>query len=237
MDDGGIWQSSNEGYTWDHKFDDEQFVAFYHHKHSSGRAYLLTSSTKFYTTTDSGRTWNPLYAPTPPNTFRAQILRFHTDSDRLIWIGNKDCEGAFPSNCHAEAQYSRDNGRTWTFVENYVQNCAWATDARINADPTEILCESYQHKSGSQRFFQGDNHLSLVEGSSFFTKNKKTLFDQVVGFTKFSEFLIVAQVRECVYLRSKLAADGVFEAFTSEGILGSPGFPRRCQVCYREVPS
>ncbi|KAJ7626363.1 vacuolar protein sorting/targeting protein 10 [Mycena polygramma] len=209
LEDHSIWQSSNEGYTWDQKFPEERFVAFYHHKYSSGRAYLITNSNKFYTTTDSGRTWNPLLAPTPPNTFRAQVLRFHPDSDRLIWTGNKDCDGPLARNCHAEAQYSRDNGRKWTFVENYVVNCAWAKDARLDADPTEILCESYRDKTGSQRFFQSDNPLSLVEGSAFFTKKKK-LFDQVVGFAKFSEFLIVAELLpEKRSLDLQVSLDGV----------------------------
>ncbi|KAJ7725948.1 hypothetical protein B0H16DRAFT_275953 [Mycena metata] len=193
LEDYSIWQSSDEGYTWVQKFPEERFLAFYHHKYSSGRAYLITNSNRFYTTTDSGRTWNPLQAPTPPNSFRAQVLRFHPDSDKLIWTGNKDCEGPLARNCHAEAQYSRNNGRIWTFVENYVVNCVWAKDLRLDADPTEIMCESYQNKMGSQRFFQADNPLALVEGSSYFTKKKK-LFDRVVGFAEFSEFLMVAEL-------------------------------------------
>ncbi|KAJ6624911.1 Oligoxyloglucan reducing end-specific cellobiohydrolase [Mycena sp. CBHHK59/15] len=209
LEDHTIWQSSNEGYTWDQKFPEEHFLAFYHHKYSSGRAYLITNSNKFFTTTDSGRTWNPLTAPTPPNTFRAQVLRFHPDSDKLIWTGNKDCDGPLAQNCHAEAQYSRNNGRKWIFVENYVVNCAWAKDAKLDADPTEILCESYRDKTGSQKFFQGNNPLSLVEGSSYFTKKTK-LFDEVVGFAKFSEFLIVAELLpEKRSLDLQVSLDGV----------------------------
>ncbi|KAJ7186706.1 vacuolar protein sorting/targeting protein 10 [Mycena filopes] len=191
--DNSIWQSSNEGYTWVQKFPEERFLAFYHHKYSSNRAYLITSTSKFYRTTDGGRTWNPLFAPTAPNTFRAPILRFHPDSDKLIWTGNKDCPGPLARNCHAEAQYSRDNGRKWTFLENYVVNCVWAMDIKLNADPTEVVCESYRDKVGSQRFFQADNPLSLIAGSKYFTKQEK-LFDQVVGFAKFSEFLVVAEL-------------------------------------------
>ncbi|KAF8196799.1 Oligoxyloglucan reducing end-specific cellobiohydrolase [Mycena galopus ATCC 62051] len=209
LEDHSIWQSSNEGYTWDQKFPDKRFLAFYHHKYSSDRAYLITDTEEFYSTTDSGRTWNPFTAPTPPNTFRAQVLRFHPESDHLIWTGNKDCDGPLARNCHAEAQYSRDNGRKWTFVENYVVNCAWAKDAKLDADPAEILCESYRDKQGSQRFFQGDNPLGLVEGGAFFT-NKKKLFDRVAGFTKFSEFLVVAEMSlEKHSLDLQVSLDGI----------------------------
>ncbi len=101
------------------------------------------------------------------------------------------------SDCHAEAHWSRDNGRKWTIVDKYVVNCAWARDTRLKADPTEILCESYKKKDGNQRFFLTENSLKLVEGSSYYTKKKK-LFDQVVGFAKFSELLVVAEVCVCL---------------------------------------
>jgi len=38
--------------------------------------------------------------------------------------------------------------------------------------------------------------LQLVGGTSFFSKNKRVLFERVVGFAKFSEFLIVAEYQE-----------------------------------------
>lgn len=60
-------------------------------------------------------------------------------------------------------------------------------------DPTQILCESYKNKDGSQLFFDLNNPLELIGGKDFFSKRKK-LFDHVVGFAKFAEFLIVAEV-------------------------------------------
>jgi len=173
---------------------------FYHHKFSDDRAYLITNSETFYYTTDTGRNWHSAKAPTPPNTFGAQILHFHPTSDYLIWTGDRNCDNDSP-NCHAEAQFSRDNGRKWTFVENYVRNCAFAKDTSINADPNEIMCESFREKSGHQRFMSGSNPLELVVGSNFY-QNKKKLFDSVVGFAKFSEYLIVAEV--CVWSFSEV---------------------------------
>lgn len=190
-----MWQSSNEGYSWVQLFPDKRFLAFYHHKYSVDRAYLITDSETFYYTTDTGRTWNPASAPTPPNAFGAQVLHFHPTSDLLIWTGNRDCNGNGDT-CRAEAQFSRDNGRNWDFIESYVRNCAFAKDARLDADPTEIVCESYKDKEGSQRYFGTfNNPLELVVGRNYFDKSKKRrLFESVVGFTKFSEFLVVAEV-------------------------------------------
>jgi len=46
--------------------------------------------------------------------------------------------------------------------------------------------------------FSMSNPVQLVEGTDFY-KEKVKLFDNVVGFTKFSEYLIVAEVRYPFY--------------------------------------
>lgn len=141
------------------------------------------------------------------------MLHFHPQkSDYLIWTGNRDCH-AFAESCHVEAAYSRDNGRKWYPIESYVRNCAWARDSELLVDPSQIICESYRDKKGSQRFFQVTNPLELVGGTDFFQKKTK-LFDNVVGFAKFSEYLVVAEVREiflyCLFSSgTKMKADPV----------------------------
>ena len=189
--DHTIWQSSNEGYTWNQIPSDQPFLAFYLHNYSSDRAYLITSTTKFYYTTDTGRSWHSLDAPAVPNNFGAQVIQFHPQSDNLLWVGIVDCTGT-GGNCHAEAFFSRDNGRNWHEVEKYVRNCAWARDSELKIDSTQILCESYKDKQGNQRLFQ-NNPLELVSGTNYFQKKTK-LFDHIVGFAKFSEYLLVAEV-------------------------------------------
>lgn len=189
-----MWQSSNEGYTWSRLYSDERFLAFYLHTYSHDRGYLITASRKVYYTTDTGQNWYPLEAPSPPNSFGAGILHFHPASEYLIWTGDVGCDGN-GQNCHAEASYSTNNGKSWSRMESYVRNCAWARDSELKIDSTQVLCESYREKKGNQRMFQvNDNPLQLVGGSSFFSKNKRVLFERVVGFAKFSEFLIVAEV-------------------------------------------
>ena len=116
-------------------------------------------------------------------------------SDYLIWSGQKDC-AQFNPNCHIEAYYTTDNGRKWEIVETYVRNCNWARDKELLADPNQIICESYKNKEGNQMFFGMDNPLQLIGGSDFY-KQKRLLFEHVVGFAKFSEYLIVAEV--CIF--------------------------------------
>ncbi|KAI0653007.1 Oligoxyloglucan reducing end-specific cellobiohydrolase [Cubamyces menziesii] len=190
--DNSIWQSPNEGYTWNRLKPDETFVAFYHHTFSDDRAYLITNKNKFYYTTDTGKTWFSMDTPTVPNTFGLPVLHFHpTVSEYLIWTGQAGCEG-FGESCHVESHYSLKHGRDWTLIDKYVRNCAWARDSELLVDPNQILCESYKNKEGNQRFFGLENPLELIAGTQFYgTKTK--LFDHVVGFAKFSEYLIVAE--------------------------------------------
>lgn len=192
--DHTIWQSGNEGYTWQQLYPEEKFVAFYHHTFTHDRAYLITDTAKYYYTTDTGKSWNALTAELPPNTFGLQILHFHPlNSDYLIWSGSAGCTG-FGETCHVEAFYTRDHGRRWYKIDDYVRNCAWARDKELRLDPNQIICESYKVKQGSQRYFGLDNALELWGGSDFYAKKTK-LFDHVVGFAKFSEYFIVAEVR------------------------------------------
>lgn len=196
LSDYTVWQSSNEGYTWQQLFPDKRILAFYHHKFSDDRAYLISDTDEYFYTTNSGQQWHTQKAPTPPNTFGAQVLRFHpAETEYLIWVGNRDCgSGSDGSKCRAEAVYSRDHGRHWYNVADYVKNCAWAKDALLDADPTEIICESWGNKNGAQRDFNAmNNNLELVEGGQYYERQKK-LFDNVVGFAKFSEYLVVAEL-------------------------------------------
>ncbi|KAF8894237.1 vacuolar protein sorting/targeting protein 10 [Gymnopilus junonius] len=193
LNDHTMWQSSNEGYSWNQLSSDSKILAFYHHKYSKDRAYLITETDEFFYTTDTGRNWYSNRAPTPPNMFGAQVIRFHPNSDYLIWVGNKDCVSGTGGKCRAEAQYSRDNGRKWNVIDSYVRNCAFAKDSQIDADPSEIICESYKDKEGNQRYLENRSPMELVVGSNFYNKKYK-LFNWVVGFAKFSEFLIVAEM-------------------------------------------
>lgn len=191
-----MWQSSNEGYTWMQLLPDTQahFVAFYHHPYSFDRAYLITDTNRYYYTTDTGKTWNYLDAPLPPNRQGLGILHFHpTHSDYLIWIGSRGCETPFGGICYSEAHVTRDNGREWDRIDTYVRNCAWARDAELLVDPNQILCESYEVKEGDQRSFGLNVPLQLISGTDFYSRRTR-LFDHVVGFAKFSEYLIVAEV-------------------------------------------
>lgn len=193
--DGTVWQSSNEGFSWKQLFEDDTFLGITMHNYASERAYLLTSKKKIYYTTDTGENWATMSLPMEPNSLSIPILDFHpTKPDWLIFTGSTGCSSSVSNNCHASAYYSTNHGRSWKKIEDYVRTCSWARDSRLKIDEREIICESFKNKKGSQK--SGDfNPLELIAGSQYYSK-KQTLFDSVVGFTTFSEYLLVAQLHE-----------------------------------------
>ncbi|GAB1518497.1 vacuolar protein sorting/targeting protein PEP1 [Rhizoctonia solani] len=193
LDDGTVHQSSNEGYSWTQLVNGEYIIAVYMHLYADDRAYLITNKDKLYYTTDTAQQWLALDLPAPPNQFGLGLLSFHPlQSDWLIYTGQTDC-GSDKSNCHVEAYYTLNHGRTWTSIEKYVKTCTWARTANLRIDQHLILCESYRDKKGNQLSF-ANNPLEFIEGSEYF-KNKRKMFDNVVGFAKFSEYLLVAEVK------------------------------------------
>ena len=176
------------------------------HTYSPERAYLLTNKRKIYYTTDTGRSWNTITPPMDPNNLNIPIMDFHpTKADWLIYTGSADCASTLSTSCRAVAYYSTDHGRKWRKIDEYVRTCAWARDARLKIDEREIICESYRNKKGSQK--SGDyNPIELIAGTNYYSKKTK-LFESVVGFASFSEYLLVAQVRERHSRRQRADSD------------------------------
>ncbi|KAK7442773.1 vacuolar protein sorting/targeting protein PEP1 [Stygiomarasmius scandens] len=204
LTDKTIWQSRNDGYAWerikvpgndtDEEVDSDDFLAIHLHPYSVERAYLLTSSNRMYITTDSGLTWSKTDTPLPPNSFGLRVLQFQPTPDFLIWSGDADCQNSGGAGCHAEAWYSQDNGEKWDLVERYVRECRWGLAFKPKADPTEIICESFTAKHGSQpKMLSWESTLGLVAGKQFYTE-KRMLLNEIIVFDVFSEFLFVGEM-------------------------------------------
>ena len=165
------------------------------HAYARDRAFLITESRDVHYSTDKGSNWRTFKAPGDPNGFGIPLLDFHPlREDWLIWTGQEGCGSGDESQCRAVAWYTKNNGRDWLKVEEYVRVCSWARDKKLKVDEKIIFCESYRDKKGSQRaVFANNNPLQLVEGDYFYA-NKKTVFEQIVGFATFEEYMVVAEV-------------------------------------------
>ncbi|POW07093.1 hypothetical protein PSHT_10089 [Puccinia striiformis] len=188
-----VWQSKNQGYSWDEPVKNVKFISMQIHPYSRDRAYLIAPDQTIYYSTDKGSSWNHLRTPLEANLLGIPLIDFHpTRPDWLIWTGSEGCVEAKGEHCKAIAYYSKDNGRYWNKIDDYVRICSWARDKKFKADERLIFCQAYQHKRGSQKSMS-DNPLQLIQGRNFFDEKKK-LFDSIVGFATFEEFMVVAQI-------------------------------------------
>ncbi|GAA5980381.1 hypothetical protein JCM11641_001783 [Rhodosporidiobolus odoratus] len=196
-----VWQSSNEGFSWHEAISGSpHIVAMTMHAYSRDRAYLVTEGKTVHYTTDKGASWNSFQAPADPNGLGIPLLDFHPlKPDWLIWTGQYDCSSDSSNNnqnCRAASFYTRDNGRSWTKLDEYVRICSWGRDKRLKLDEKVIFCESYRDKKGSQRaVYQNGNPLQLVAGEFFYSK-KQVVFEQIVGFATFEEYMVVAEIHD-----------------------------------------
>ena len=171
------------------------------HTYSKDRAYLITDSRKIYHTVDKGSNWKQFETPSDPNGFGIPLLDFHPlRPDWLIFTGQLGCDSSKDrddSNCRAVSYYSKDHGKNWSKLEEYVRVCSWARDKKLKLDEKIIFCESYRDKKGSQRsVYSQNNPLQLIEGDYFYGGNKKVLFDSIVGFATLEEYMVVAEKAE-----------------------------------------
>ncbi|BGO96427.1 putative Signal sequence binding protein [Rhodotorula toruloides ATCC 204091] len=192
-----VWQSMNQGFSWHEAVSEANVLAMTMHGYARDRAYLITDSRTVHYTTDKGNSWNKFTAPADPNGLGIPLLDFHPlKADWLIWTGQINCGDNDSTTCRAVAYMTKDNGRNWSKLEEYVRVCSWGRDKKFRIDEKTVFCEAYRDKKGSQRaVYQNNNPLQLISGE-FFYSHKTTLFDSIVGFATFENYMVVAETYE-----------------------------------------
>lgn len=232
--DRTVWQSKDEGYTWGEAIPGERILSIWIHPYDNKRVHLLTDTDFNYFTTDGGHSWGKVSPPLQQLSYGSGRLSFHpTHPEYLIWTGDADChvynEGE--QNCHVESYVSFDNGQTWRLIETYVWQCVFTETFTFEPDDDGILCSSYQNKTGHQhRSYPGDP-LELVIGQDWY-ENKRTLFDHIIGFEVFGDYLMVAALASDTYaLDLQISRAG--QEFVPAKL--PPGIRLRTRVCLPHV--
>lgn len=148
-----------------------------------------------YATQDKGSNFEEMTVPLlPVINLQGNVLSFHNEEpEYLLYLGEKGCDSPMSSDCHSEAFYSHDHGRTWRSLGTYMRNCIWGHEGSVEkADHHAVLCEQYREQSGNQRSFFG-NPVQFVTSNNYF-KNRDVLFDDIAGVAVFGKYIIVAAV-------------------------------------------
>ena len=193
--------SSNGGQSWTRVLEGEEIVAVVPHKYFSDYSFYFTSTDKAFVTSDRGRRFKELELPSPPNKLHKPILDFHsTKSGWLIFTGMSDCETGTNAKCRATSYYTENAGNKWTELYDYVDTCQYIGTTKVDTDANLIYCAAQQEDS------KDADIISLYSSVDHF-KTSSQLFETIVGFAVFEEFIVVAEIQD-TSLRMHASVDG-----------------------------
>ncbi|KAG0309339.1 vacuolar protein sorting/targeting protein PEP1 [Dissophora globulifera] len=209
-----VYISQNDGKDWDEVEVDGIVTGLQRHPYDDTRAVIGTSGSKQQLTQDRGLNWDTLELPLPSaaTSFSANPWSFHpTEPEWMIFLGETGCSYERDDHCHIEAFYTTDSGKNWSPLAQWVRSCSWAQDTDFKLVNIEgIYCEQYEDRSGSQKMLMSANTPVQLIYSDNYMRTSKTLFESIVGYAIYSDYLIAAEyVASQRALRVAVSTDGV----------------------------
>jgi len=94
--DRNVYRSEDAGVTWDmvDGVPKGKLLELTMHPFDSDRAYIITTETTHYRTSDKGKSWHEFSTDAPATIFREALTYHAGDPDRIIFNG-MDCTGIF----------------------------------------------------------------------------------------------------------------------------------------------
>ncbi|KAF9130105.1 vacuolar protein sorting/targeting protein PEP1 [Mortierella sp. GBA39] len=207
-----VYISYDEGKLWDEVKVDGIITGLQRHPYDKATAIIGTSGQTHFITRDRGQNWDPIKPPLDSaTTLQLNPWSYHpTEPEWLIYVGETGCNFDRDEHCHGEAFYSNDAGHTWLPLAAWVRSCSWAQDTDFKiVDPFGIYCEQYDDRAGSQRILMNTNTPVKFIYTPDFMHSSKVLFDAIVGYAVYSNYLIVAEyVPSQRALRVAVTTDG-----------------------------
>lgn len=202
IDSENVYKTHDQGVSWTKILKGEDIVAIMPHRYFSDWIYFLTASNAAFVSKDRGKTIKEIELPSPPNNMGKPILDFHSSrSSWLLFTGTKGCEKSSGQNCRAVTFYTENGGSTWEVLHDQVDNCQYIGATKVESDSNLIYCTAWSSVDGT------GGQLELLSSIDYFETHEK-IFDSVVGFAVFEEYIIVAEVFEDAYLRFHASIDG-----------------------------
>ncbi|KAG9326226.1 hypothetical protein KVV02_001110 [Mortierella alpina] len=210
-----VYLSDNDGKDWREVAVDGIITGLQRHPYFKSTAVIGTSGRTQHLTQDRGVNWDPLQLPleSAATSLQLNTWSFHpTEPEWMIFLGETGCRyGDRDDNCHAEAFYTTNSGKSWHSLATWVRSCSWSRDTNFKLVNVQgIYCEEYADKSVSQKNLQSLNTPVQLVYSDDFRRTHKVLFESVVGFAIYSDYLIAAEyVQSQRALRVAISLDGV----------------------------
>ncbi|KAF7535712.1 hypothetical protein G7Z17_g13159 [Cylindrodendrum hubeiense] len=203
VEERSIYRSDNAGAGWGPVGGIPEGVAalLVMHPFESKTAFVLTTDSKHYKTTDQGKSWTEFKSGSLPSAFQPEILVFHAgDPNRIIFNG-MNCDGIF---CDEEATYTLDGFKSVKQLRPSTAGCWWAkstegfTTGQKDLDESRTMCiiaDQLSFFKEDQRLYISDSFFSLKDGTyQQFEPNMNTNkgVSGVVNLATVKKFILVA---------------------------------------------
>ncbi|ODV59975.1 type I sorting receptor [Ascoidea rubescens DSM 1968] len=193
---GKVYKSHDGGLDFEELKIKEKIKDIILDPYSKDNVYLvIDDEDKIYKSTTRGKLFKKIGVPTKLNSFKIPSLTFNKmNSDHLIWTGDsKSCDDDFyGSDCYPVAYISKNGGKKWNKLLDNVKYCDFSgsilEDQYKNLDL--VYCEKYNEEESNN----GLKIYKLMSSKDYFKKDKKVLFERIIGFAIADEFIVVASV-------------------------------------------
>ncbi|CAI7347420.1 BAD_collapsed_G0028220.mRNA.1.CDS.1 [Saccharomyces cerevisiae] len=162
-------------------------------------AYLFGSKGNIFLTHDRGYSF--MIAKLPEARQLGMPLDFSAKAqDTFIYYGGKNCESILSPECHAVAYLTKDGGETFTEMLDNAIHCEFAgTLFKYPSNDDMVMCQVKEKFSQTR---------SLVSSTDFFQDDRKTVFENIIGYLSTGGYIIVAVPHENNELRAYVTNDG-----------------------------
>lgn len=209
---GDVYQSTDDGSSW-HALDlrvpghrASSVLQLVQHPHDKQRAYLITQGKVVHYTRDGGVHWKWFEAPIEANGVGFDTMGFHAQHPSwVLWTGSRDCLGDSHA-CQTELWYTKDERYVdWRRAATHVRKCAFlrATMDFAGGD-RDVVCEleeapeTQSHRGRGSKLLPGQRstprQVNLVVGGEFFTRGRRVVMPDILGFSVFSQYMLVAKL-------------------------------------------
>ncbi|CAD6619657.1 BJ4_G0054700.mRNA.1.CDS.1 [Saccharomyces cerevisiae] len=179
--------------------DGEKIVEIVFNPYFNSSAYLFGSKGNIFLTHDRGYSF--MIAKLPEARQLGMPLDFSAKAqDTFIYYGGKNCESILSPECHAVAYLTKDGGETFTEMLDNAIHCEFAgTLFKYPSNDDMVMCQVKEKFSQTR---------SLVSSTDFFQDDRKTVFENIIGYLSTGGYIIVAVPHEDNELRAYVTNDG-----------------------------
>ncbi|SMN18495.1 similar to Saccharomyces cerevisiae YBL017C PEP1 Type I transmembrane sorting receptor for multiple vacuolar hydrolases [Maudiozyma saulgeensis] len=177
----------------------ERIIEIVYNPYSNSSAYLFSSTGSIFITHDRGYTF---FRNELPDAIQLGFpLNFHPeDPNTFIYYGGKGCENIYSSNCRVMSYITRDGGKTFEELLEGAVHCEFTGELfDYPADKDMMNCQIRDLRKNAK---------SLVSSTDYFKNDKKTVFENIIGYMSSGGFTIVAVTHEKNELRTYVTLDG-----------------------------